>query len=78
MVAATDLVTYRVTKDAFQRILKHTPEIADQIAEVLVQRRSALSAARDERDDTRRKRMQTAKQDLLGKIRGFFGINDAN
>ncbi|MBL9012904.1 MAG: mechanosensitive ion channel family protein [Myxococcales bacterium] len=78
VVAATDLVTYRVTKDAFQRILKHTPEIADQIAEVLVQRRSALSAARDERDDTRRKRMQTAKQDLLGKIRGFFGINDAN
>jgi CRP-like cAMP-binding protein len=79
VVAATDLVTYRVTKDAFHHILQHTPEIADQIAEVLVQRRSALSAARDERDDTRRKRMQTAKQDLLGKIRGFFGINgDAN
>ena len=32
----------------------------------------------DERDDARRTRMQTAKQDLLGKIRGFFGINDAN
>lgn len=78
VVAATDLVTYRVTKDAFQHILQHTPEIADQIAEVLVQRRSALSAARDEREDMRRKRMHTAKQDLLGKIRGFFGINDAN
>lgn len=78
VVAATDLVTYRVTKAAFQQILQHTPAIADQIAEVLVQRRSALTAARDERDEVRRNRMQTAKQDLLGKIRGFFGINDAN
>jgi len=78
VVAKTDLITYRVTKDAFQHILKHTPAIADQIAEVLVQRKSALSAARDERDDARRSRMQTAKQDLLGKIRGFFGIDDAN
>ncbi len=78
VVAATDLVTYRVTKPAFQAILRETPAIADQIAEVLVQRKSALSAARDERDDQRRNRMQTAKQDLLGKIRGFFGINDAN
>ena len=78
VVAATDLVTYRVTKPAFQHILRETPAIADQIAEVLVQRRSALTAVRDERDDQRRNRMSTAKQDLLGKIRGFFGINDAN
>lgn len=78
VVAATDLVTYRVTKPAFQQMVRETPEIADQIAEVLVQRRSALSAARDERDDQRRARMTTAKQDLLGKIRGFFGINDAH
>ncbi|CAN5907907.1 mechanosensitive ion channel family protein [soil metagenome] len=77
VVAATDLVTYRVTKPAFQAILRATPAIADQIAEVLVEHKSALSAARDERDDQRRNRMHTAKQDLLGKIRGFFGINDA-
>ncbi|MBA3465292.1 MAG: mechanosensitive ion channel family protein [Deltaproteobacteria bacterium] len=76
VVAATDLVTYRVTKAAFQEILQATPAIADQIAEVLVQRKSELTAARDERDEVRRTRMQTAKQDLLGKIRGFFGIND--
>lgn len=78
VVATTDLVTYRVTKAAFQHILRETPAIADQIAEVLVQRKSALTAARDEADDQRRTRMNTAKQDLLGKIRGFFGINDAN
>jgi small-conductance mechanosensitive channel/CRP-like cAMP-binding protein len=78
VVATNDLVTYRVTKAAFQHVLRETPALADQIAEILVQRKSALTAARDERDDARRTRMQTAKQDLLGKIRGFFGINDAN
>ncbi|MBL0220484.1 MAG: mechanosensitive ion channel [Myxococcales bacterium] len=78
VVAATDLVTYRVTKAAFQLVLRDTPQIADQIAEILVQRKNALTAVRDERDDQHRNRMQTAKQDLLGKIRGFFGINDAH
>lgn len=76
VVAATDLEAYRVAKPAFQRILHDTPAIADQIAEVLVSRRTALTAVRGERDETRRSRVETAKQDLLGKIRGFFGINE--
>ncbi|MGN6109168.1 MAG: cyclic nucleotide-binding domain-containing protein [Kofleriaceae bacterium] len=75
VVAATDMICYRIDKPAFQEILRETPSIADQIAEVLVHRRSALSAARDERDEVKRRRMETAKQHLLGKIRGFFGID---
>lgn len=77
VVAATDLVTYRMNKSAFEAVLRETPSIADQIAEVLAMRRSALSAARDERDSDRRQRMEHAKSDLLGRIRGFFGISDA-
>ncbi len=77
VIAATELLCYRMNKTAFQEILKETPAIADQIAEVLVMRRTALSAARDEREEVRRKRHETAKQDLLGRIRGFFGL-DAN
>jgi hypothetical protein len=56
-------------------VLEETPAIADQIAEVLVMRRTALSAVRDERDEVRKRRHETAKQDLLGRIRGFFGID---
>ncbi|MBS1122013.1 MAG: Potassium efflux system KefA protein [Deltaproteobacteria bacterium] len=78
VVAMTDVVCYRVDKPAFQHILRETPSIADQIADVLVTRRTALSAVRDERDDLKRNRTETAKQDLLGRIRGFFGINDAH
>lgn len=77
VVAATDLLTYRMNKAAFESVLRETPSIADQIAEVLAARRSALSAVRDERESDRRQRMEHAKRDLLGRIRGFFGISDA-
>ncbi|HEY5948169.1 MAG TPA: mechanosensitive ion channel family protein, partial [Kofleriaceae bacterium] len=75
VIAATDLLCYRMNKGSFEQILKETPAIADQIAEVLVMRRTALTAARDERDEVRKKRHETAKQDLLGRIRGFFGLD---
>ncbi|MBA3453225.1 MAG: mechanosensitive ion channel [Deltaproteobacteria bacterium] len=74
VIATTDLVTYRISKPAFQAILQDTPAMADQIAEILVMRRTALSAARDEQDGVRRSRMESAKQDLASKIRGFFGL----
>ena len=77
VVASTDLVCYRMDKAAFERVLRETPAVAEQVAEVLVTRRNALTQVRDERDEINRKRMATAKQDLLGKIRGFFGIDSA-
>jgi small-conductance mechanosensitive channel/CRP-like cAMP-binding protein len=75
VIAATELLCYRMNKTSFEEVLKETPAMADQIAEVLVMRRTALSAARDEREEVRRKRVETAKQDLLGRIRGFFGLD---
>lgn len=78
VVAATDLITYRIDKPAFEKVLRATPAMAEQIADVLVARRTALSAAQNERDEVRRKRMETARQDLASKIRGFFGIDRSN
>jgi small-conductance mechanosensitive channel/CRP-like cAMP-binding protein len=77
VIAATDVVCYRVDKPAFERILRETPSVADSVAEILATRRMALEAARDERDEHRRHRMENVKQDLLGKIRGFFGLDRA-
>jgi small-conductance mechanosensitive channel/CRP-like cAMP-binding protein len=74
VVAATDLVCYRVDKPAFQRVVNERPAVADRIAEILVMRRTALTSAREERDEVRRNRVETAKQDLLGKIRSFFKL----
>lgn len=77
VVAATDVVCYRVDKPAFERILRETPAVADSVAEVLATRRMALEAARDEHEEQKRSRMENAKRDLLGKIRGFFGLDRA-
>jgi CRP-like cAMP-binding protein len=75
VIAATDMVCYRIDKPAFQHVLREMPAVADQIAELLVMRRTALTAARDEREEVKRSRVETAKQDLLGRIRGFFGMH---
>ncbi|MBP9088236.1 MAG: mechanosensitive ion channel [Kofleriaceae bacterium] len=75
VVAASQLTCYRIAKEAFQAVLRATPELAEPIAEVLAARREALSTARDERDDQKRERLDTAKYDLMKRIRGFFGID---
>jgi len=75
VIAATDMVCYRVDKPAFQRVLHETPALADQIAEILAVRRTALTAMQSDREGLpETKRVENAKQDLLGRIRGFFGI----
>lgn len=78
VIAASDVECYRIDKPAFQAILRQTPAIADEIAGVLVMRKSALSAARDEAEEVKNSRVETAKQDLLGRIRGFFGLSAVN
>jgi CRP-like cAMP-binding protein len=78
VVAASDLVTYRIDKPAFEKVLRETPAIAEQIADILAERRTALSAAQNERDEVRKKRIETARHDLASKIRGFFGIDRSN
>jgi small-conductance mechanosensitive channel/CRP-like cAMP-binding protein len=77
VVAATDLVTYRMSKPAFQAVLEKAPEILEEVAEVLAQRKSELSAARDEHSADRATRMETTKRDLSSRIRGFFGLDAA-
>lgn len=74
VIAATDLVTYRIDKPVFEAILHATPALAEQIADILIERRSALSAARDERGEAAGARHESARRDLVGKIRGFFGL----
>ncbi|MCX5748578.1 MAG: mechanosensitive ion channel family protein [Proteobacteria bacterium] len=72
VIATSDMISYRIDKPAFEHVLRETPAIADQIAEVLAIRRSALNVARDAPEDVTHKRIQTAKQDLLTKIRSFL------
>jgi CRP-like cAMP-binding protein len=78
VTALEDVVCYRIGKPTFERILRESPEVAEQIAEILADRKEALTAAKDERDDQRRRRLETSKRALLGRIRGFFGLDDSD
>jgi len=74
VVATSDLRCYRVDKRAFEHVLREHPAIADEVVEVLAERRAALAAARDELADVRRHRLETERENLLGRLRGFFGL----
>jgi small-conductance mechanosensitive channel len=75
VVAATDVETYRLDKPAFEELVRSRPEIAEGVAELLTARRESLDQAKNELDEaTRRRRRQSTKQDILGRIRGFFNL----
>ncbi len=76
VVAVTEVQTYRVDKATFEELVRSRPELADAIAEVLTERRMGLDAARDALLDetSRAKKRESAKIDLLGRIRGFFNL----
>lgn len=79
VVALEDSECYRLDKGSFERVLQKRPQVADQLAEILAQRRVELEAAHDNLDaPTRDARLHHDKSDLLGRIRGFFGIKDSS
>jgi small-conductance mechanosensitive channel len=75
VVAVTDLECYRLDKTAFEALLHGRPALANQVAELLAARREALASVRDQASEARNRRLATAKQDLLGRIRSFFSLD---
>jgi small-conductance mechanosensitive channel len=74
-VALTEVLSYRLDKEALERVLKRRPEIAEELAEVLARRQQALASVRKGADGTGPQRaLDQDKGKLLGKIRGFFGL----
>jgi CRP-like cAMP-binding protein len=75
VVAVTDLACYRLDKAAFEALLKERPQLAERVAELLAARREALMSVRDQASEARNRRLATAKQDLLGRIKSFFSLD---
>jgi CRP-like cAMP-binding protein len=75
VIALTDVVCYRLDKEAFNDIIKHRPEIAEDMSEQLARRRVELEAAREGlNDEAMQARMKYHKGDLLQRIRRFFTL----
>jgi small-conductance mechanosensitive channel/CRP-like cAMP-binding protein len=77
VVAITDVECYRLDKAVFKAVLEDRPELAERAAEILARRTLGLEVARHELDEeAKRRHLESAKTDLLGRIRDFFGIGD--
>jgi small-conductance mechanosensitive channel/CRP-like cAMP-binding protein len=77
VVAETDVLCYRLDKQAFQQILSRRPEIAEDISHVLARRRVELEAVRGElSEEALRRRVDHTQNALLDRIREFFGLDD--
>lgn len=73
--AATDCVTYEITKEHLTRLFDRRPEIAEQITEIVAERRLRTAerkeaATSQEGDPVEDK--ETLAQQLLGKMRSIF------
>jgi small-conductance mechanosensitive channel/CRP-like cAMP-binding protein len=77
VVAVVDSECYRLDKEAFQSLVTARPELAEHVAEVLAKRRVELLAVKENLDaEAKAKKLAAAKNDLLGRIRDFFGLEE--
>lgn len=75
VVALTDIECLRVDRAAFGSLLERRPEIAQEVAEVLAERRVALDAARENLDaESRNLRVQGEQHRILSAVQDFFGL----
>ncbi|HKP86608.1 MAG TPA: mechanosensitive ion channel family protein [Blastocatellia bacterium] len=75
VIATTDVKCYRLDQQAFKDILRHRPELAEDISCTLARRRVELEAVREElNEEVIRSRMRYAQNEFLHRIREFFRL----
>jgi len=77
VIATSDVICYRLDRQAFVDILNERPQIAADISSLLAERRVELGAAKGELDEaSRRTRIEQEKRQILPMIEAFFGLRD--
>lgn len=78
VVAKTDTECYRLDKMGLEQIMRARPAIADEISRILVARMAELEQLRADIDESSLTKRRLARQaSVLGRIRHYFGINQA-
>jgi small-conductance mechanosensitive channel/CRP-like cAMP-binding protein len=76
VIAKTEAQCYRLDKEAFREIIQMRPALADNISHLLAKRRAEYDAALQNLDaETRAVHISRDRQDILAKIRAFFGLD---
>jgi small-conductance mechanosensitive channel/CRP-like cAMP-binding protein len=77
VIAASEVECYRLDKEAFQRVLKQRPQIAESVSNVMARRRGELAAVREGLDaDQKKARVREEKGRILESLQTFFGLDD--
>lgn len=75
VIALTEVECYRLDKEAFQEILKHRPEIAQEISFLLAARKVERDQVLEDLDEeTKKHRLGRAESQFLDSIKNFFGL----
>lgn len=75
IIALTDVECYKLDKENFHDVLKRRPEIAQDLAHILAQRRVELDAILEGlNEEAKRQRMTNLRTDFLSRIRKFFTL----
>jgi small-conductance mechanosensitive channel len=77
VIACTEVECYRLDKEAFQRVLKQRPEIAESVSNVMARRRVELASVREGLNaDQKKARVREEKSRILESLQTFFGLDD--
>ncbi len=75
VIAASDVLCYRLDKSAFEDIIQARPAIAEEISQIMAERRSGLDSARQDLDEAARKAEMARHQgEVLARIKQFFNL----
>ena len=74
VIARTNVECYRLDKAGFESVLRTRPDIAGELSRVLVARESELEWRKDAAAAAGR--TPARHEDILARIRGFFGLGD--
>ena len=75
VVALGEVECYRLGKEIFHELVQARPELAEEVATELAHRKTALIAARDDLGaEARHDQERQTANDLLRKMRSFFGL----
>jgi len=75
VIAKTDVECYRLDKGAFEEIMQERPAIADEVSQILVERRAELDSALQNLDeDSLHKEIRNQRSEVLATVKRFFGL----
>ncbi len=75
VIAAGDVLVYEIAKADIEPLLRDRPEVAEHMSRLLAERQAVTDSARSSADsEADRKRVHTHAEEIMNRVRHFFGL----